>query len=110
MKMADPAEVRRVIHSVEAGELRASPDVPWSVAWDIVTFRTEDGWQFRVFNDGGQWDYIDSVEASDGTVLCSPDIDRYPDIEEYAPTTLEAARRWGLSEEEVRLLGKATFE
>ncbi len=110
MDAADHEEIRHVIDQVESGQLRAVPDAPWSVAWNLETFRTANGWQFRIFNDGGQWDYVDSVEAPDGAVLCHPDIDRFPEIADYAPKSIEVARNWGLSEEGARLLAENTFD
>jgi len=93
-------EVMAVIARIERGDLSVVPENDWDIAWGGETFKTADGWTFVVFNDGGQWDYIECVGAPDGRWLESADISdtMTPRIDDYTPTSVGIARRWGLSE------------
>lgn len=93
-------EVMAVIARIELGELRVVPENDWDIAWGGERFKTVDGWTFVVFNDGGQWDYVECVGAPDGRWLESQDIsdEKTPRIDGYCPSSAEIARRWGLSE------------
>src|SRR5687767_11739975 len=93
-------EVMAVIARIERGDLTVRASCEWSVGAPSVEFDTQDGWRFVVFNDSGQWDYIECVRAPDGRWLESEDIDetKTPRIDTYCPSSVEIARRWGLSE------------
>lgn len=58
----------RLLFAIERGDIRIKAEVP---ANDIyagnVTYRTQDGWILTIFNDCGEFDYVDRVEAPDGT-------------------------------------------
>ncbi len=51
----------------------AAPD-DGSIAWysGVVSWRTQGGWIVSVFNDCGEWDYLERVEAPDGRVWLYP--------------------------------------
>lgn len=93
-------EVMAVIDRIERGDLVVEPDCDWDVVWSPQIFMTADGWKFVVFNDGGQWDYIEHVGSPDGRWLEPQDIDedKTPRLDAYCPASVEIARRWGLSE------------
>ena len=73
-----------------------------------MTFTTADGWRFIVFNDGGQWDYVECVYAPDGRALGSDDISDVttPRLDAYCPRTVEIARRWGLDDGGAKILAE----
>jgi len=102
-------EVLEVIARVEAGDLLVTKDCSWDVGALGVKFTTEDGWRIVVFNDAGQWDYIETVEAPDGRFLESPEIDEMPCVEDYHPATVAIARLWGLSAEEAECFARYTL-
>jgi hypothetical protein len=47
---------------------------PVSTAWycSVFEWRTPNGWTIRVFNDCGEWDYVEELEAPDGRVWLYP--------------------------------------
>ena len=96
-------EVLEVIRRIEHGEVSVLVDHEWEVAWGPRAFTTSDGWRFVVFNDGGQWDYIEQVDSPDGRCL-EPDDWNTPRLDAYSPASIDVARRWGLSEAGARTL------
>jgi hypothetical protein len=54
-------------------QLAISANLPL-IEWDQDVFECNDGWKVRVFYDAGDYDYIDSWIAPDGTVIDSEDV------------------------------------
>ncbi|MCA9317240.1 MAG: hypothetical protein KDB73_17260 [Planctomycetes bacterium] len=100
--MPTEAEALRVIERIEAGVVGVSPSEPWGAWSNLVSFTTTNGWRFVVFNDFGQWDYIEGVIDPEGARLVVSD--QTPQLDAYAPSSVDLAMRWGLSRPEAEVL------
>jgi hypothetical protein len=63
-------DIMAMCEAVDAGELSVEleGDTTWDVAYSgNMTFRLGNGIRLVVYNDCGEWDYIDSYIAADGT-------------------------------------------
>jgi hypothetical protein len=63
-------DILSMCEAVDAGEL--SVELEGGETWDVaysgnMSFRFGNGFRILVFNDCGEWDYIDSYIAADGT-------------------------------------------
>jgi hypothetical protein len=101
------AEILAVIRDIEAGRLSVVKDTVWDMG-GCPTFTTSSGWKFVVFNDAGQWDYFESISAPDGRFLDDVIDSEFPVVTDYAPSTVEALRRWGFDDSEARVCWKFT--
>lgn len=64
-KQAHEADLLAVLRAIEAGEVTITCEID-PVYCVHVEYRTSNGWRLVVFNDCGEWDYLDSAEAPDG--------------------------------------------
>lgn len=66
--MSTLAEAVEVLNAVCRGEVQATAhDDPYLYYCGNVCYELSNGWKVQVFNDCGEWDYVDSVTAPDGT-------------------------------------------
>lgn len=78
--VADPnclttADVDALLRRIIAGEISwVAIDESWDDACGNIEFRTSDGWSIVVFNDVGEWDYLDSVLSPDGRAIGFADL------------------------------------
>lgn len=93
--MITPEEVLAVLHKIESNQIRLKPlRCPQSIYVGDVIYEASNGWRLTVFNDGNEWDYLDSVVLPDGreydfwkTGLSTGKWDsEYESIREYAPS------------------------
>jgi len=63
-----------VIRRADSGELDFTIGVPWE-DWGEPSYKVAGGWEFFIFDDGGQWDYIDHVICPDGSRLDTDGVD-----------------------------------
>lgn len=65
----DP-EIRRALEQADRGEVAIVTVGPqdWNETrrGGLMEFHLGSGWSLSVFNDGGQWDYLEWVQAPDG--------------------------------------------
>jgi hypothetical protein len=101
-------EVLDVLLAVERGEVtipREEAIAAEEAYCGNVTYHLSNGWVFTIFNDCGEWDYIDEVVAADGRSLSFDDISggtpyeptgaAMPHLYDYqCPPTCEA---WGIT-------------
>lgn len=68
-------ELLAVLHAVERGDVTLEVDgaTPAQVYAGDVYYKASNGWRLVVFNDCGEWDYLDSVIAPDGRSAEFPD-------------------------------------
>ena len=93
-------EVLAVLHAIERNEITITNDTHDYCS--VETCRASNGWTFYVFNDCGEWDYVERVETDDGrcvdlwTSLDDPDwnraCDQPPSPERTAALDAIAAR------------------
>lgn len=61
-------EALAVLEAVCRGEVTATPrETPKEIYAGDVVYDLSNGWQVIVFNDCGEWDYVDSMTSPDGT-------------------------------------------
>ncbi len=64
------AEVIQFLKWIEDGTITLKADIdPQQTYAGDVTYTASNGWRITVFNDANEWDYVDSVVASDGRTL-----------------------------------------
>lgn len=62
-----------VLQKADAGELPFSRGVRWSFC-GVPTYKVE-GWEFGIFDDCGEWDYLGWAQSPDGTRINGDDKD-----------------------------------
>lgn len=64
-------EVRRQMEAIASGEviLTAIGEDPQDVYAGNCHYEASNGWRVVVFNDCGEWDYLDGMEAPDGRTI-----------------------------------------
>jgi len=62
-------EIMDVLHAIERGDVAVLPPVPFEHYCGSVEHKTSNGWTFVIFDDCGEWDYIETVMAPDGRCL-----------------------------------------
>jgi hypothetical protein len=86
---------RALLDDIASGAVTVTPDRPVGYSGN-ESFTTSNGWKIDVFNDVGEWDYIDHFQDPDGRVLDFDEMwDHARDLADYAPTEEEQARLWG---------------
>lgn len=94
----DPAfadECRALLRDVASGAVALTPESPIWYSGD-ESYTASNGWKLAVFNDAGEWDYIDHFEAPDGRVLDFDTMwEHARDLADYVPTEEEQERLWG---------------
>lgn len=60
-------EAITLLNAIEFGFIKLSPELDGDGV--LRTWETENGWRITVFDDAGNWDYIDNIVAPDGRVL-----------------------------------------
>ena len=83
MEMYGAADVISVLDAIDRGEVAvriASADLP------SVEFQATNGWAFRVFDDCGDWDYVDEI--------CAPGGDWFDPWEDGLSTEWDAVKYW----------------
>lgn len=73
------------LKQVERGEVGVSvAGRTWDYAYCAnVTFVTDDGWVFIVFNDCDEWDYLDTVIDPMGHIITYNEMEKYPELANY---------------------------
>jgi hypothetical protein len=94
----DPAfadECRALLRDISSGAVTLTLDRP--VGYSGVEFYTApNGWRIGVFNDCGEWDYIDFVETQDGRFIDFDQMyDHARDLADYVPSEQEQDEKWG---------------
>lgn len=88
--MADPLseeEIRQFLGAIEDGLVTITPTAePQDIDAGDVAYRASNGRRIVVFNDGNEWDYIDSIESDDDRRATFDDIDRRRDLADYQPS------------------------
>lgn len=91
--MPEPADVLSALQRADQGAvgLRLLPETDW-VGGCEPTYVTTDGWTFAVFDDAGDWDYIDSFVAPNGA-----SVDLWPRFEAGEPLSVieDFGKKWG---------------
>ncbi len=90
-------EILAMCESVDAGELPV--ELEGGETWDVaysgnMSFRFGNGYRLLVFNDCGEWDYIDSYIAPDGTRTEVEDFGPGLGLFEWEPKHFA---RWGIT-------------
>jgi hypothetical protein len=80
--------ILEVLAQIEHGDVTLSLD---EIDGDNPVYRASNGWRFRVFNDVGDFDYIDAYRPSDG-VLWEDAPPRV--VIEYQPTPEQQMAVW----------------
>jgi hypothetical protein len=91
------AEVLEELKKIERGEVKVfAVDRSWDDVFNgDVWFVTDTGWQFGVFNDSDEWDYLDKAISPDGRVLDFDEIwNANGELNYYVPTDEEP---WSLA-------------
>lgn len=89
------AEILTVLHAIESGTITLTPEMdPQMVCAGDVTYYASNGWKLTVFNDCGEWDYLDSVETSDGRQMAFDDLETLASIRNYHPSDEVAWTRY----------------
>mgnify|MGYP003395020210 CR=1 FL=1 len=98
---------RAVLKALEEGRITAKAQVkPQDVFAGDVVYDLSNGWKMTVFNDCGDWDYVDSFELPNGehltyeemTTCDESDEDKgplYPDLVRHTPTEEVQKRVYG---------------
>lgn len=69
MNTLTDAEVLDALNAIERREITLTTDIPPVVVWaGNCVYKASNGWTFEVFNDCGEWDYLDAVTSDDGRV------------------------------------------
>jgi hypothetical protein len=73
MKGIEAQELRELLEAIERGDVTLTTNRgPEKVYAGNVVYRASNGWTIQVFNDCGDWDYLDYVEAPDGRSVDYP--------------------------------------
>lgn len=87
-------ELLRFLLLVQTGEIALEPETdPIPYAGD-VKYKASNGWTIVVFNDCGDWDYIDLVETDDGRRTCFEDISKMAVAHQYRPNKKVSLERY----------------
>lgn len=86
-------DILRVLRAIEAGEVRLTPDGRADPRQDLgrIGYTTSTGWHLVVFNDAGNWDYLEEITAPDGRSAGFEEMDTMPQVCTYQPS-LEVSR------------------
>jgi|SRR5215469_2327094 len=91
------AELSHFLMAIEDGSVSITPEQePQDVYAGNISYNASNGWRIFVFNDSNEWDYIDSIETSDGRKFDSAALAEMPAIESYEPTPEVAWFRYGI--------------
>lgn len=85
------SEYEALMADIAAGRVTVEPD--GEKPGCQLFWRTSNGWRLEVFDDCGQWDYVDSVVAPDGRELEFDDFIA-ADFNTRTPTEAELHRIW----------------
>jgi hypothetical protein len=90
-------ELNDFLRAIESGEiLLTTPRSPMEVYSGNMTYRASNGWEIVIFNDSGEWDYVDSISTADGRVYRFEDMDGdYLELEDYEPPEEVIEQRYG---------------
>jgi hypothetical protein len=91
-------EIESVIRGTEDGSVRVlTAHSPERYTWGDEPFTLSNGWIVTVFVDGGDFDYIDRIEAPDGRYMDYGEIvSMWPSLGGYRPGTERSRSVWGL--------------
>jgi hypothetical protein len=88
-------EVWTFLHAIEEGDITlTSEEEPQRIYAGNVRYTASNGWIITVFNDCNDFDYVDSVEATDGRTLDFDDMPRA--LQNYCPSEEVAWTRYGI--------------
>ncbi|MFZ6030437.1 MAG: DUF7693 family protein [Chloroflexota bacterium] len=90
-------ELLQFLESIETGSVTLQAEgYPQEVYAGDVTYMASNGWRIVIFNDANEWDYIDSVENTDGLSLSFDEIQQMPIASAYMPSREVAWKRYRL--------------
>lgn len=85
--MISESEVLDFLQAIEQGSITLTPqEDPQEVYAGDVTYSASNGWEITVFNDCNEWDYIDSIRASDGRTIGFTELGDMPGLRDALPT------------------------
>jgi hypothetical protein len=89
------AEVWTFLRAIERGDITlSSEEEPQLIYAGNVRYAASNGWIITVFNDCNEWDYVDTIETTDGRTL---DFDDMPQaLRNYCPSEDVAWTRYGI--------------
>ena len=70
MRKLDESEILDFLGQVESGAIKLSiVGRPWGYC-GVEVFRASNGWEIAIFNDCGEWDYIEWITAPCADFTC----------------------------------------
>jgi hypothetical protein len=87
------AEVMTFLQAIERGDITlSSEEDPQMIYTGLVRYLASNGWSITVFNDCNEWDYVDTIDTTDGRTL---DFDDMPkSLKNYRPSDEVAWTRY----------------
>ena len=91
-------EVRDLLRRIETGDVTLTSETePQHVNGD-VHYQCSNGWEIVVYNDVGQWDYLDEVASPDGRVTGHSAMNAImPGVADYEPAAEVAWEAYGFA-------------
>ncbi len=87
------ARAVQLLKDIGAGRVALKPAHNADILLRFYT--TSNGWTIVVFDDAGEWDYIDRFVSPEGEVLKFDDYyDKVPEITNYEPTEAQLHAIW----------------
>jgi hypothetical protein len=77
MNTLPESEALALLKSIESGEVKVTPVNGPPEYFDVyASYTTPCGWSLCVFNDVGEWDYLESIKSPDGREWNYSDVPR----------------------------------
>jgi hypothetical protein len=89
----------RCLQDIEMGRVMLNDDdvrYAASTYCEVVHYRASNGWEFWVFNDCDEWDYLEAVMPPN-TEISMEYMDMPDWLQDWQPNVATAVRIWGLS-------------
>jgi hypothetical protein len=79
------SELLAFLRDIEEGRITLTTWKDPRDEWGDTEYSASNGWTITVFNDCGEWDYIDSVKTNDGRSIYFDDLSALTSIRNYYP-------------------------